>query len=386
MDRLKLQFQSLLDRIDTSFLRYLHNDINWSNRLIAILGARGTGKTTLLLQYIKLNLDFEKTLFVNADDFYFSSNKLFDLAEEFSIYGGKHFFIDEIHKYPDWSREIKLMYDYLPELQVVFTGSSILDIFRGQADLSRRVINYHLHGLSFREFINLKLKKNYPVYLLEEILKNNVEIAEKPLPLFKEYIQSGYYPFFIEGDYVARLKNILKQTIEIDIPIHTGMISSNAQKLKHLLFIVAESVPFKPNLTKIGAQLGVHRNQVADYLVHLEKAGLVQRIFEKKSGIRALGKIQKLYLNNPNMTAALDAANSNIGNIRETVFVNQMFFRKLYASKIADFETDEYVFEIGGKNKAQKQIQGVRDAFLVKDDIEKGIGNIVPLWMFGFQY
>ncbi|ALO14204.1 hypothetical protein L21SP5_00528 [Salinivirga cyanobacteriivorans] len=386
MDALKLQFKNILERTDTRFLRYLHEDINWNNRLIAILGARGTGKTTLLLQYIKLNLVVDQTLFVNADDFYFSSNKLFDLAEEFSKYGGKHLFIDEIHKYSDWSREIKLMYDYLPDLQIVFTGSSILDIYRGQADLSRRVINYHLHGLSFREFINLKLKKNYPVSSLEKILKNNVEIEEQPLPLFKEYIQSGYYPFFLEGDYILRLKNILKQTIEIDIPMHTGMISSNAQKLKHLLFIVAESVPFKPNLTKIGEQLGVHRNQIADYLVHLEKAGLIIRVFERKRGIRALGKIQKLYLNNPNMTAALDVTNSNIGSIRETVFVNQMFFKKVYSSKIADFETDNYIFEVGGKNKTQKQIQDVKNAFLIKDDIEKGIGNIIPLWMFGFQY
>ena len=197
MEELQIRFKTLLDGTKSRFIRYLHSKIDWRSRIISVVGARGTGKTTMLLQHIKYHLDFNKTLFVNADDFYFSDNKLFHLAEEFSKYGGKHLFIDEIHKYKDWSKEIKMMYDYLPDLQVVFTGSSILEIFKGQADLSRRVLSYHLHGLSFREYLNLRYKKNYKPSTFEQVLSNEVRIKEKPLPLFQEYLETGYYPFFL---------------------------------------------------------------------------------------------------------------------------------------------------------------------------------------------
>lgn len=387
MDTLKLLYRTLLERTDTTHIRYLQHDIDWNSRMISVVGARGTGKTTLLLQHIKNNLDINKALFVNADDFYFSENKLFHLAEEFLKFGGKHLFIDEIHKYKDWSREIKMMYDYLPDLQVVFTGSSILDIYKGQADLSRRVLSYYMHGLSFREFLNLKLKKNYNTYSFGQIINNKVKLDEKPLPLFKEYLETGYYPFFMEDNYIERLKNVINQTLEVDIPMFTDMNVSTARKLKQLLYIIAESVPFKPNFTKIGEHIGVHRNQVTEYIIYLEQAGLINRLLVDNKGMRALGKVQKLYLNNTNMCAAIGAHNSNIRNMRETAFFNQTKLKMdVIASSISDFQIDDFTFEVGGKNKKQTQIKNAKNGYVVKDDIEYGIGNIIPLWAFGFMY
>ncbi len=387
MEELKMRFSTLLEKTETRFVRYLHNKIDWNTRMISILGSRGTGKTTMLLQHIKKNIDINKTLFVSADDIYFTDNKLYHLAEEFSKYGGKHLFIDEVHKYTDWSKELKMMYDYLPDLQIVFTGSSILEIYKGQADLSRRVISYNLHGLSLREFIIMKLRKDYGTYTLEDIINNRVKIDEKPLPLFKEYLETGYYPFFIEDNYIERLKNIINITMEVDIPTYTGMNISTARKLKQLMYIIAQSVPFKPNLTKIGEHIGAHRNQVAEYLVYLERAGMINRLMTHNKGTRALSKIQKLYLNNTNIGVAIASKNQNIGNMRETFFFNQTLVgHNVVSSSKYDFEIDNLTFEVGGKNKKPTQIKNMPKSYIVKDDIEYGIGNIVPLWAFGFMY
>ncbi len=387
MDELRLRFGVLLEQTETKFLRYLHRQINWDTRMFSIMGSRGTGKTTLLLQHIKKNLDINKSLFVSADDIYFTENRLFYLAEDFVKYGGKHLIIDEIHKYYDWSREIKMMYDFLPELQVIFTGSSILDIYKGQADLSRRVINYTMHGLSFREFIAMKTGKEYKTYSLEQVLNHKVKISEKPLPLFKEYLETGYYPFFVEENYLERLKNIINITMEVDIPTYTGMNISTARKLKQLLYIIAQNVPFKPNVTKLGEHIGAHRNKVGEYLIFLERAGMINRLMTHNRGSRGLSKIQKIYLNNTNIGTAIASHNQNIGNIRETFFFNQTLVNhNVISSEKSDFQIDDMIFEIGGKNKKQTQIKDAKNGYIVKDDIEYGIGNIIPLWAFGFMY
>lgn len=323
MQELRFRHKILHDKTDTRFIRYLRKKINWNARIFYIVGPRGTGKTTLLLQHIKKHLDLRTTLFVNADDFYFAENKLFYLAEEFSKYGGTHLFIDEIHKYKDWSREIKMIYDYLPDLKVGFMGSSILEIYKGPADLSRRVLSYYMHGLSFREFLNLKLKKAYPSYTLEQIIENKVKIEEKPLPLFREYLKSGYYPFFLEEDYNERLRNVINISLEVDIPSYTDMNISNVRKLRQLLYIVAQNVPFKPNLTKIAEQMGIHRNQVGDYIIYLEIAGLINRLLDSNRNQGGLGKVQKIYLNNTNLIHVIAADRANTGNERETFFFNQ---------------------------------------------------------------
>lgn len=389
MERLYEQFRRLIERTDTTFVRYLHDQVIWDNRLTAIVGARGVGKTTLLLQHIKLYNDLRDTIYINADDIYFSENKLFDFASTFYKNGGKHLYIDEVHKYSNWSKELKMMYDYFPDMQVIFTGSSILDIYRGSDDLSRRALTYHLEGMSFREFLNISLGLQLPAYSLEDIVANKVQIPgiEHPLPLFKDYLERGYYPFYKEPDYFERLRNVIGLTLETDIPTFANMNISTARKLKQLLFIISQSAPFKPNLSKIGEMLDVHRNQVTDFLFYLEKAGIIAQLRNATKGIRLLGKIEKIYLGNTNLIYAIGEGNPDIGNIRETIFFNQMKVRNnILASDKSDFSIADYTFEVGGKNKTRKQISDIQNAYVVKDDIEFGYMGTVPLWAFGFNY
>lgn len=389
MERLYEQFRRLIERTDTTFVRYLHDQVIWDNRLTAIVGARGVGKTTLLLQHIKLYNDLRDTIYINADDIYFSENKLFDFASTFYKNGGKHLYIDEVHKYSNWSKELKMMYDYFPDMQVIFTGSSILDIYRGSDDLSRRALTYHLEGMSFREFLNISLGLQLPAYSLEDIVANKVQIPgiEHPLPLFKDYLERGYYPFYKEPDYFERLRNVIGLTLETDIPTFANMNISTARKLKQLLFIISQSAPFKPNLSKIGEMLDVHRNQVTDFLFYLEKAGIIAQLRNATKGIRLLGKIEKIYLGNTNLIYAIGEGNPDIGNIRETIFFNQMKVKNnILASDKSDFRIADYTFEVGGKNKTRKQISDIQNAYVVKDDIEFGYMGTVPLWAFGFNY
>jgi predicted AAA+ superfamily ATPase len=389
MERLIAQFRALIEKTDTQLVRYLHSKINWENRIIAILGARGVGKTTLLLQHIKLNCDIQKSLYISADDFYFSTNSLFDLATQFQLNGGEYLFIDEIHKYPQWSKEIKMMYDNLRHLKIIITGSSILDLYKGTDDLSRRVIRYNLKGLSFREYINLINGTNLPTYSFEQIVKNEVTLNEVDFPLmhFKNYLRHGYYPFFNEPDYETRLNNILNMTVETDIPMYSKMNIGTALKMKQLLSIIAKSVPFKPNFTKIAELVEVHRNQIVEFMHYFEKAGIVMQLRDKTEGIRAMGKVEKIYLDNPNLMYAIGSNATEIGNVRETFFLNQMKLDKtVYSHKNADFQIDDLIFEVGGKNKTKKQIAGLSEAYLVKDDIVFGYQNTIPLWHFGMSY
>lgn len=389
MEQLIELFRRLLNLTDVSYIRYLHGQIDWSARMIGIVGPRGVGKTTMLLQHIKLYHSIDDTLFVNADDIYFAEHKLFDLASTFYKNGGKHLFIDEVHKYQDWSKELKMIYDYYPDFQVIFTGSSILDIYKGNADLSRRVLSYFLSGLSFREYLILGKGIQLPTYSLEEILNNKVEFpaTERPLALFREYLTKGYYPFFNDPGYDQRLRNVINLTVETDIPAYAQMNISTTKKIKQLLYVIAQSVPFKPNFTKIGQMIDIHRNLVTDFLYYLEKAGIIAQLRGTTEGLRLLGKIEKTYLDNTNLAYALSDTKPEIGNIRETFFLSQMKVNHaVFASEKSDFEIGKYTFEIGGQNKQQKQIQGIDNAYIVKDDIEYGYKNIVPLWHFGFNY
>ena len=389
MERLNEQFKRLIERTDVTHLRYLHSIIDWNNRLTAIVGARGVGKTTLILQHIKLFHKFQDTLYVSADDLYFTENSLFNLATDFYKNGGKYLFIDEIHKYSDWSKELKMMYDNFNDLHVVFTGSSVLDVYKGSDDLSRRVLSYQLLGLSFREYLNMSQKLNLPVYSLEEIIANKVVLSEieHPLPIFKKYLSEGFYPYFEETGYVERLKNTINLTLETDIPIFSKMNISTSQKLKQLLYIISQSVPFKPNFTKIADMIGVHRNQITEFLYYLERAGIIAQLRNDTKGIRLLGKVEKVFLDNTNLMFAIGEDKPNIGNIRETYFFNQMRLNyKVLSSDVSDFKIGKYTFEVGGINKTRKQISNFENAFIVKDDIEYGFLNTIPLWAFGFNY
>lgn len=389
MTTLYQKFEILLQNTSTEFKRYLYNKIAWDSRLVGVVGPRGVGKTTMILQYIKENLDSRKALYASADDLYFSDNRLYDLADNFYKSAGEYLFIDEIHKYPDWSRELKNIYDSFPTLKVVFTGSSILDILKGSSDLSRRALIYNLQGLSFREYLKLFHNYEYRSYSLEEIVNNDVKLTDikHPLPLFKDYLKRGYYPFTLEDEVDIRLGQVVVQTLEVDIPQYANLNVGTSRKLKHLLSIIAESVPFKPNFSKISQIINVSRNSLDDYFSYMEKAGLIGQLRNEFAGLRGLGKVEKVYLDNTNIIYNLVGDKSNSGNVRETFFFNQMrLYNKIKSSKKSDFIVDEYTFEVGGKSKQQKQIEQDGKSFIVKDDIEFGYLNVIPLWAFGFNY
>ncbi|MBS9768024.1 MAG: AAA family ATPase [Flavobacteriaceae bacterium] len=389
MKEIYQKYRTILEHTQTDSIRYLYDKIAWDSRMIGIVGGRGVGKTTLILQRIKRDLDMEKSLYVSADDLYFSEHRLFDLADDFYKNAGEYLFIDEIHKYENWSQELKNIYDSFPSLKVIFTGSSVLDILKGSSDLSRRAVIYKMKGLSFREYLNFFHQQNIAPFSLEQILKNEVKLTDlkHPLPLFREYLKNGYYPFGQESEFAIRLEQVVVQTLETDIPQYANLNVSTSRKLKRLLVIIAESVPFKPNISKIANLLGVSRGSLDDYFSYMEQAGLIAQLRSETKGIRGLGKVDKVYLENPNLILNLSADKSNIGNIRETFFLNQMsVYNEVTSSKQTDFLIGDYAFEIGGKNKTEKQIKTIANAFIVKDDIEYGYKNEIPLWSFGFNY
>jgi predicted AAA+ superfamily ATPase len=389
MRTLYQKFETLLQNTTTDFKRYLYENVSWDSRMIGIIGARGVGKTTMILQHIKEKLDSKKALYVSADDMYFSENRLLDLADDFYKNAGEYLFIDEIHKYSDWSRELKNIYDSFPTLNVVFTGSSVLDILKGSADLSRRAIIYKLQGLSFREYLKFFHNHETEVYTLEQIINNDVKLEniQHPLPLFNDYLKRGYYPFGIENEMNLRLGQIIVQTLESDIPQYSNLNVGTSRKLKRLLSIIAEGVPFKPNFSKISKMINVSRNSLDDYFSYMEKAGLIGQLRNETTGISGLGKVDKVYLDNTNIIFNLVGDKLNVGNLRETFFFNQMRVgNEVISSKKADFVIENYTFEVGGKNKQQNQIEKDGKSFVVKDDIEYGYLNVIPLWAFGLNY
>lgn len=376
-----------LKRTPLDFVRYKYSEVNWESRLVGIVGPRGVGKSTMLLQHIKQSTA-GKRLYVSADNLYFTKNRLIDFADDFIKEGGTHLYLDEIHKYSGWSRELKQIYDTHPALHVIFTGSSVLDIKRGEADLSRRALVYSMQGLSFREYLKLFHNIDSRSYSFEEIINHEVSVPqlEHPLPLFREYLQWGYYPFATEGDFALRMQQVVDQTLDVDIPQYADMKVSTARKLKQMLVIISELAPFKPNFENMASEIGVSKNNVPDYLVYLQRAGMIGLLRDDTNGQRNLGKIEKVYVDNPSLMAVL-TPQPNIGNVRETFFYNQMRERQMVsASRVSDFTIGEYTLEIGGCNKGKKQIEDVKNGIVVKDDIETGHGIVVPLWNFGMNY
>lgn len=389
MEQLYEFFTRKLKSTPTDFLRYKYNQIKWQGRFWGLVGPRGVGKSTMLLQYIKLHLNIKDTLYVSADQLYFSEHKLVELADHFVKMGGKHLFIDEIHKYEGWSRELKQIYDSYDDLQVVISGSSILDIYKGLADLSRRVPIYHMQGLSFREYLRLFHQIETPVYSLEDILVHKAVIpgVEHPLPLFQDYLRRGYYPFGKDEEFEMELLQVITQTMEVDIPQHLLTNISLGRKLKSLLLVVAKSVPFKPVMQRLADATGISRNDMPSYLIYMEKAGMIAQLRDATGGLRGLGKVEKLYLDNTNLIYTLSPDKADIGNVRETFFMNQTrVTNEVISSPISDFEIDGKTFEIGGRKKGQKQIQDAAEGYIVKDDLENGYANTIPLWAFGLNY
>lgn len=373
----------------SEFHRYLYNDVNWNARMVAITGARGVGKSTMVLQYVKTQISDCKVLYISADHTFFTTHTLVEVADDFSKEAGSLLVIDEVHKYPDWSRELKQIYDTHPDLKVIFTGSSVLDIIDGVADLSRRVLHYTMYGLSFREYLGLFHHISVPKYSLEEILdgKAHIEGMLHPLPAFREYLSEGYYPFAIEGDFPLRMQNVITKTIESDIAQYAGLRATTAKKLKKMLAVISGLAPYKPNADNLALEIGISRNSVQDYLSLLERAQLIGQLRDDTGGIRGLGKVEKVYIDNPSLMRVLSGGKTDVGNMRETFFYNQMRVKNdVISSRQSDFKIEKYTFEVGGRKKGKKQIEDIPDSFIVKDDIEFAQGNVIPLWAFGLNY
>lgn len=389
MEQLFENFRRRLHDTPIDLVRYKYGEIEWNGHALGLVGPRGVGKSTMLLQYIKKNLDLNDTLYVSADYLYFASHTLVDLADRFYKMGGKHLFIDEIHKYEGWSTEIKQIYDSYSDLQLIISGSSILEITKGMADLSRRVPIYEMQGLSFREYLHLFHGIRMDVVSMENLLNHEYAIpgVEHPLPLFHDYMRRGYYPFGRDAAYDMELMQVVAQTMESDIPLYLNTNVSVGRKLKQLLMVVSESVPFKPVMQKLADVTGINRNYIQDYLTYMERAGMIAQLRDAVGGIRGLGKTEKVYLDNTNLIYVLAPKRADIGNVRETFFMNQMrVVGNVTCSPVSDFMMDGMTFEIGGRKKGQKQISDVKDGYVVKDDIETGYANVIPLWAFGLMY
>ncbi len=377
------------------YKRYFFDIVDFNERLIGLIGARGIGKTTFLLQYLQsLDIADEKKLYFSVDSIITSNMKLFEIAESFSNIGGKILVIGEIHKDGDCEIELKEIYDFL-DIQVIFSGSSAMVLEHKKADLSRRAMIYRLKGLSFREFLELKLGQKFPTYSLDDIIKNHLAIVKeitktiKPLEHFKEYLQSGYYPFYFESqaNYCIKLEETINTVIESDLPIIFNIEPSNIHKLKQLTAYICSAKPYELNLTALAQKIGINRKTLYQYIYYLSLGNIFSRLEAKGKGDNIFSKPAKLYLNNPNLNYCYCQENE-AGNIREEFFLNMLTLKhKLLYPKQGDFLVDDkFTFEIGGKNKNFNQIKDIPQSFVVADDIEVGFGAKIPLYLFGFLY
>lgn len=380
-----------------TFVRGIMDKIYWDARLIGIRGARGVGKTTLLLQYMKKHLPRDhRSIYISLDNLWFADHKLVDFADHFVKQGGQYLFLDEVHKYPNWSQEIKNIYDDYPDLKIVFTGSSLLEILTTRADLSRRAITYEMQGFSFREYLNRNLKMDLPAFSLEQILHSHIERSEeilahlKVFEHFPEYLKNGYYPFYNEAPllYHQKINEVINMILEIELPVLRGVETAFIARVKQLLQIISESAPFVPNITKLSERIGITRKSMLSYLYALEESHLTIQLHKKAYGISKLQKPDKVLLENTNLIYALAGEAVQKGSVRETFFANQLkASHKIQYPEKGDFLVDgRFTFELGGKSKDSKQISGIHDAYIVADDIEYGYSNKIPVWLFGFLY
>jgi len=398
MEQLQAQHLRLLSHVDSRYKRSLMNEINWDARLIAIRGARGVGKTTMLLQHIKetYGTDPSIALYASLDHLYFSRHSLIDLAEDFHKKGGKCLCFDEVHKYEGWSREIKNIYDGFPDLQIIFTGSSLLNILNAEADLSRRCVSYDMQGLSFREYLLFKEDISLPVLSLEELLQHPLSASEnvlnvcKPLKYFDSYLQEGYYPFFLEKniDYLTQVQKVVSLILEIELPQLGNVDIANVRKLRSLLSVVSSGVPFAVDISKMAQTAELNRNTIVTYLAHLNRAKLLNLLYSDAQNLKRMQKPDKIYMENCNLLHALSLTQVETGTERETFFVNQLaYHHQIEYAKHGDFLINQtYTIEVGGQSKDGKQIADIPNAFIAADGIEYALGNKIPLWLFGFLY
>jgi uncharacterized protein len=387
----------LIQQVPMNFQRSLLAKIDFKNRLIGIKGARGVGKTTLLLQKLQqLGYPASEAVYLPLDDLYFLSNTLVEIGKQFYQHGGKIMVLDEVHKYPNWAREIKILYDRYKDLKIIFTGSSIIDITRQEGDLSRRVLMYELHGLSYREYLQLNNIASLPVLDIKQIIRDFINIRPlfddqfRPLAHFDDYLKFGYYPFYQEDKdgFHQRLRQMVRLIVEFDMAEINGFDIRNAKKILQLLNIIAQQVPFSPNLVKLSEKAGIHRNSIGNYMYFLEEARLLSLLQPSGISISMLQKPEKIFLNNTALMYALSIESPQIGSIRETFVNNQLrVSHQVTKPKAADFEVDgKLIFEVGGSGKGIKQISGIPKSYLIKDNIEYPVANAIPLWMIGMLY
>jgi predicted AAA+ superfamily ATPase len=388
--------ENLLRPVKNTFRRYLHNRIIWEQRMIGIKGPRGAGKTTLMLQHLKFDLKLpSNALYITADHTWFYNHTLLETANDWYKQGGKILFIDEVHKYPNWSAELKNIFDGLPEMQVIFSASSALDIYRGEADLSRRVVSYLLAGLSFREYLIFTKTADFDAIQMEDINNNHQSLCRKitenfrPLPAFRKYLEVGYLPIIVEGEdtYLLKLNQIISTIVDTDLAYIASYNSGTATKVKKLLGVIAESVPFKPNIAALARKLDLSRDSVYQYIYQLQDARLLNTISTEGKGVSTLQKPDKIFLENTNLAFALKES-PDIGNIRETFVLNQLFNTGLKVNSPADgdFAIEGLTIEVGGKGKNSSQVKHLDNYLIAADDIETGGANKVPIWLFGFLY
>ena len=399
METLFAKQDRLLSLTSTEIIRTLMYQINWDAQLVAIKGPRGVGKTTLMLQYMKQHYEVysREVLYCTLDSVYFSNHTLLELVDVFVKNGGKHLFLDEVHKYPTWSKEIKEVYDMYPDLKVVFSASSLLNILNADADLSRRCIPYEMQGLSFREFLLFYKQLDLPICTLEEVLTSPGNICSevnkvcRPLPLFREYLQYGYYPFYLKNqiDYYTSIEQVVNFIVETELPQLCGIDVGNVRKIKALLGILASSVPFEVDISKLATTIGIHRNTVIEYLNSLEKAKLLHLLYADLLSVKKMQKPDKIYLDNPNLLYALASHPVKIGTARETFVVNHLScdHEIEYGKKTGDFKVNgKYTLEVGGEGKTYNQIADVPDSYILADGIETPYRCKLPIWVVGFLY
>ena len=401
MDKLFERHDEYISTVSTEFVRGFIDKIDWTIRLIAIKGPKGVGKSTLMQQYIKLNFapDDRHVLYCSADTSYFTTHTLVDTADQFCKLGGRHLFIDEIHKYKNWSREIKEIYDLHRDLHIVISGSSLLQINDGQTDLSRRLTEYLMPGLSFREYLCMEAGVRIDSITLDNLLSSpnkfctDVKKLCHPLEHFNDYLKAGYYPFYFENKniYQSRIESVINYIIDTELTQFRGLEVGNCRNIKALLQILAQIVPYEVDISKLSRTIGIQRPTTLKYLKHLEEAALIRRLFTQLDTIGDLQKPDKILLDNSNLLYTLSETPPEIGTVRETFFCNQLHsaeHRVEYGGiKTGDFRIDRnLIVEVGGPDKSYKQVQGETNAFLAVDGIDSATARRIPLWAFGFLY
>ncbi|MGM9694885.1 MAG: ATP-binding protein [Alloprevotella sp.] len=397
MEKIINYCQRLLNLTQCKHVRSMMQKVNWNSQLIAIRGAKGVGKTTLMLQYIKLHGgNLKKMLYASLDHNYFTQHSLLEFVEQFYRQGGEHLFLDEVHKYATWSKEVKEIYDTYPDLKVVISGSSLLSILNGDADLSRRCVPYEMQGLSFREYLELAHGLHFDIVSLKDLLNAPEDICIKvneqcrPLSYFDEYLKEGYYPFFLEGkeEYFLRVENVVNYIIEVELPALCNVDVSNVRKLKALVAVLSSNVPMQLDMQKLSTIVGVSRVTLLGYLQYLNKARILNLLYSNEINIKKLQKPDKIFVENPNIMQVMTLDTVNAGTVRESFMVNQLQHgHKVEYSPKGDLLVDgKFTVEIGGMSKDGKQIANVENAYIAADNIEYCYGNKIPLWAFGFLY